>query len=267
MRIVLIILSNLVVVGLAHRRKSLDKSGTVAAWLLGSGIFLLGNGFMWFILMSFFVSSSLLTAYTRRYRPSDDSSREETSGRSYIQVLANGGLGLLLAVLYRITAADACLLAFAAAFAAANSDTWASEIGGLSKNPPVSIVTGKPMARGLSGGISPLGTAASMAGAAFIAFVFILGHGRLYGAGGQANPWFLFSLITAAGFLGSLVDSLLGATVQGKFYSCIHHRIVEKADYLGEKTRHLTGLRLINNDLVNISSALVAALFAICVWL
>ena len=264
MEIPLIILANSLITGFAYKRRSLDRSGAVAAWLVGTGIFLLGDGFMWLILMSFFLSSSFLTRYTQRYKRSDDISLKENSGRNYIQVLANGGLGLLLALLYHVTAAEACYLAFAASFAAANSDTWASEIGVLSKNPPISIISGKPIARGLSGGVSPLGTVASLAGAAFIAAIFTLGHVSFYST--QQTGWLLFSLITAAGFFGSLVDSLLGATVQGKFYSSVHNRIVEKANYFGEKTHHITGLPFINNDLVNISSALFAALLVIYIW-
>ncbi len=172
---------------------------------------------------------------------------------------------MILALLYRITAAEICILAFAASFAVANSDTWASEIGTLSKNPPVSIINGKPLPRGLSGGISLLGTVASLAGSAFIATVFSLGCAHFYTT--LEPSWRVFALITASGFIGSLVDSVLGATVQGKFYSRMHGRVVEEADYLGEKTRHLTGLPFITNDLVNLSSALLSVLIVIYVWI
>ncbi len=77
MRLLMILATNLFITGLAYKRNSLNESGAVAACLLGSGIFILGDGFMWLILMSFFLSSSFLTSYTRRYKHCDDAIVEE----------------------------------------------------------------------------------------------------------------------------------------------------------------------------------------------
>ncbi|WP_204269083.1 DUF92 domain-containing protein, partial [Klebsiella aerogenes] len=46
--------------------------------------------------------------------------------------LANGGVGLLYSVLYYITKNPSYLVLLAVSFAAANADTWATELGILS---------------------------------------------------------------------------------------------------------------------------------------
>ena len=57
--------------------------------------------------------------------------------RDWGQVLANGGLGALLAVGYAIRPQHEWLwLAYAGAMAAVNADTWSTELGVLSQNPP-----------------------------------------------------------------------------------------------------------------------------------
>jgi uncharacterized membrane protein len=63
----------------------------------------------------------------------------------------------------------AAIVMFGAATAEAASDTWAGEIGRLSKKPPVSLKTGKAVSRGVSGGVTLLGYGGGLLGAAFIA--------------------------------------------------------------------------------------------------
>jgi len=139
-----------------------------------------GRGLL--LMLAFFVSSSLLSKKTTR---------------NHRQVLANGGVAALAAV------AGAWVL-FAGALAAATADTWATEIGRHSSTPPRLITTGKPVPTGTDGGVSLLGTTGGIAGAGLIA-------GLSYGFGQRGAL-----TIALAGVVGMLVDSLLGATVQGK---------------------------------------------------
>jgi len=135
------------------------------------------------LMLAFFISSSLL-------------STKKTS-RNHRQVLANGGVAALAAL-------AGSRIAFAGALAAAAADTWASEIGRHSRALPRLITNGKPVPAGTDGGMTLLGTTAGIAGAGLIAALsYVLGQ-----RGAQA--------IAIAGFLGMIVDSLLGATVQGK---------------------------------------------------
>ena len=114
-------------------------------------------------------------------------------------MLANGGV-----------AAAAALLgswpAFAGAIAAAAADTWATEIGAHSRTPPRLISSGAPVSAGANGGVTLLGTAGGVLGAALIGgLTWVLGPRDLR----------LAAVVAVAGVLGMLIDSLLGATLQG----------------------------------------------------
>ena len=57
------------------------------------------------------------------------------------------------------------------ALAAAQADTWATEIGARASRPPRLITTSKRVPRGTSGGVTPLGTGGGVAGAVLISFI------------------------------------------------------------------------------------------------
>jgi uncharacterized protein (TIGR00297 family) len=124
--------------------------------------------------------------------------------RDHMQVVADGGLATLAAIGYGATGAELFLVLFAASMAESNADTWAREIGILSKKPPVCITDLlKKVQPGLSGGVTLLGTAASLVGSFVIALTTALAVRNL----GQK-----VAIITISDFVGALVDSVLGAT-------------------------------------------------------
>lgn len=165
--------------------KWLTPAGAAAALVVGTAT-AWGTGWRGFgLLLAFFVSGSLLT--------------KDGGRRTARQVVANGGV-----------AAAAALLgswpAFAGAIAAAAADTWATEIGAHSRTPPRLITTGTPVPAGANGGVTLLGTAGGVCGAAVIGALFwLLGPHPGRGA----------VVVAGAGVFGMLFDSLLGATLQG----------------------------------------------------
>jgi len=137
------------------------------------------------LLLAFFVSGSLLTRGGGR--------------RNARQVVANGGVAAVAAL-------AGSWPAFAGAVAAATADTWATEIGAFSRTAPRLITSGVPVARGANGGITPLGTAGGVLGAAVV--------GGLTWVLAPHLGW-LGAVAAVAGVAGMLIDSLLGATLQG----------------------------------------------------
>ncbi len=167
--------------------KWLTAGGVVAAVAVGCAT---GWGLGWrgvVLLFAFFISGSLLT------RLAGGSGGQ----RTYRQVLANGGVAALAALLGSWPIA-------AGALAAATADTWATEIGSFSPRAPRLITTWQPVTKGTDGGVTLLGTAGGISGALFIA-----GSAALLFAPAMAVVW--------AGVAGMFVDSALGATIQGKF--------------------------------------------------
>lgn len=259
----------LVVSLLAWRVKSLSASGAFAASLLGAVVFGLG-GLGWAILLlAFFISSSALSRLFRwRKRPLDEKF-SKGSQRDAKQVAANGavaGLFVLAAVLAPMSSAWAWA-AFSGALAAANADTWATELGVLGSVRPRLITTGKPVERGTSGGVSLPGSLAALGGAALIALLAVLLWGGRLQSSALSQPQSLAWLawITGSGFAGSLVDSLLGATVQAIYFCPTCQKETERypTHICGSPTRWVRGFAWLDNDWVNIICTLTGALVAL----
>jgi uncharacterized protein (TIGR00297 family) len=240
----------------------LDLSGAFAAFGVGVIVFGLG-GLAWsLVLLTFFASSSLLSKLFKDHKEETEKYSAKGARRDAAQVLANGGLASLFVLLSLFTRSDGLAwCGFAAALAAANADTWATEIGALSRVAPALITTGQPVAKGVSGGISRLGTWGSVAGAVLVALVAWLAWPWV---GNERSLWAALA-IAFAGVVGSLVDSFLGATLQGVYY-CPQCAIeTEKFPWhtCGTETVHRRGWRWLNNDWVNLGCTLAAALLAI----
>lgn len=244
----------------AWRLRWLTRSGAIAALCIGFIIFRFTGFFGWIILMLFFVTATVLGLISRRATAHWETSELQKKGgtRDWIQVLANGGIAALAALLYGISSYPHALVMYGAALAASTADTWAGEAGILSRKPPVSIRTGQPVPPGMSGGVSFLGTVSSMVGSLMIALAW-------YGAFAtyRDTTWvFLASIIAVAGIVGSLVDSLLGATIQGHYWDPEKKQITEHDYRDGKKLELCRGIRWIDNDVVNVLSNIIATLLA-----
>lgn len=238
----------------AYRRQSLTKIAAIAAFGLAASLYLIGGPLFFILLMVFFLSSTFLSGFKEeRKEKIEKELHQKTGKRDFIQVLANGGAALIMAILYGVTGSEIHVLGVAIAFAACNADTWASEIGILSQKPPISLITRKPVQWGISGGVSALGVLASIGGALLVA----LTYGLFRMADGVSFELFKeLGLIVIGGTLGALVDSLLGETLQVKYRSHETGSLTEKPTIGGIKNERVHGFTLINNDFVNFVSSL-----------
>lgn len=249
----------------AYRKKSLTLDGSVGATFLGTVIYATSGLFGSVLMIMFFISSSFLSHFKKSLKKNVVRQFEKTGHRDVFQVFANGGIGLIYSVLFYATKNPSFLVLLGVSFAAANADTWATELGILNRSNPVSLRTLKRVEKGTSGAVSLLGTTAALLGAMFIGLFTVLGF-KLFdfkSLGFSFTYAQSFAIVTLGGFAGSLIDSILGATLQGVYYSDELEGETEKSVYNGKPTLLVRGFRVINNDIVNfLSIALSSALFA-----
>ncbi|MEZ4767705.1 MAG: DUF92 domain-containing protein [Caldilineales bacterium] len=263
---------------LAYRRNSLSRSGVAGAVVTGTLIFGFGGWTWGLVLIAFFVSSTLLSHWRQTDKAELAEKFAKGERRDLGQTLANGGFGAALAVavflLVDLPGAARLgnptyaflTLAYFGAMATVNADTWATELGVLAKRAPRLITTGRAVAVGTSGGITAMGTLAALAGAAFIggcAFLFIQAAAVATTGSLLLSDLPLIGIAAAAGLAGSLVDSLLGATVQGIYWCDACQKETERRVHTcGAPTSPLRGWRWLNNDLVNFVSSVAGGLLA-----
>ncbi|MDO8538660.1 MAG: DUF92 domain-containing protein [archaeon] len=178
-------------------KKALDLKGVIVALIVGILTYFFGGASAFIALIVFFIVGEFATRLARsRYK-------KEHETRSIGNILGNA-LAPLIALIAGWN------FGFFAGVSAALADTLSSEIGLLSKSKPRMITTLKEVEPGIDGGVTLLGLIASFAGAIIIGIVFWI-----------VGPWpngiidpMLIGIIIVAGFLGSIIDSLLGATLQ-----------------------------------------------------
>lgn len=248
--------------GLAYWRRSLTPSGWLGAVIVGTMTFGFGGWSWGLTLIAFFITSSALSHYKESLKERKAAEKFAKGGRRDLwQALANGGLGALCALAYALAGRPTFLLAaFAGLMAAVTADTWATELGVLSRHRPRLITSGRPVDPGTSGGVSAVGTGASAAGALLIGLIF---YGLLVLEGAPAaTTWWVVPAALLGGLSGSLIDSLMGATVQAIYAYPDGRETERRVARDGRPTTFLRGWPWLNNDLVNLISSVAGALIA-----
>jgi uncharacterized protein (TIGR00297 family) len=271
----------------ARRTRALTPSGAAAAFVVGTLTYAAGTVGFTLVLLAFFVSSVVLSRIGRaRKHALLDTGKG--GPRDALQVIANGGVATACAIGFAFTHDALWALAFVGAYAAATADTWATEIGTLAGQAPRSIVNFRPIATGLSGGITLAGTVAEVAGALWIGIfapagilLAFIGLGADFGWSSNAPSVVGFgwsshapsaagigvreiAIVPIAGILGATVDSLLGATVQELRRCDACGRTCETDPHAcGAPTRLVRGVRGMSNDLVNLLATAAGAATAV----
>ena len=225
-----------------YRKNHLSLSGFLSASLMAALITGLGGSFYLIPIIIFFISSTIIS------KLGNSTKHKISINRSVSQVISNGGIPLLICVINHFYQHDILYFAFLASVAAANSDTWGTEIGKFSKVRPVDIISRVTLSKGTSGGITNIGLLGSVIGS------FIIGiSGYFY-----INNLKYVLLVSLSGYLGAIFDSILGSALQGRFISKDGLIISEE-----KKNNYylLTGVNIFNNDFINLCCTLSAPIF------
>ena len=191
----------------AYRLRVADLSGLFSGALVGIILIVFADARWFLVMLVFLIIGSASTRYRFEEKASAGIAESHGGVRGYVNVFANGLVGVAAAVLYGLSGGSALALAlFLGSVATAAADTMGGEIG-MTAGDPVLITTLERVPKGTNGGVTLVGEAAALCAAFTIALSgFLLGLGDL--------PMLLAA--TLAGFLGSNVDSVVGAVFENK---------------------------------------------------
>jgi len=244
----------------AWRANSLSRSGALAALVVGA--LAIAAGWSWGgLLVIYFVSTSLLTRMGAAAKERRGGGIVEKGGaRDAAQVLANGAVFAIAALLELVHPSPLWLAAGAGALAASAADSWGTEVGMLSGGAPRMITTWRVVPAGTSGGVSTAGLAATVAGALCIGVAALLLHWGIR----------VSAAAIAGGCIGALVDSLGGALVQERRRCPACDAATERTVHdCGARTERVGGVGWLNNDGINALCTLTGALVssgALALW-
>ena len=236
---------------LGYQARALTASGAVAAALIGVVIFGFGGMGAAILVIIFFISSSGLTQFKAEQKETFQLNFEKGGRRDHWQVFANGGIAAILVILHAWSGSPLCLVGFVGAMAVATADTWGTEIGVLSQRKPRSLLTWQTVPCGTSGGVTLLGTGATILGALTIGAAGLLVLG----------DWRVIPIGMMSGVLGATIDSLLGACWQA-MYTCPSCEVETESHpdhHCGAQTSYLRGWHWLNNDGVNLLATIMGA--------
>ncbi|KYN35320.1 Transmembrane protein 19 [Trachymyrmex septentrionalis] len=255
------------------RKKSLDISGGILGFFMGF-ILTLSSFAHLMALVTFFVTASKVTKFRSEQKKKMEADFKEGGQRNWIQVLCNGGMATQLALLYLLDVGSGerpidfdkeyrsswLSIGIIGAFACCNGDTWASELGTvIGMGDPFLITTRKKVPRGTNGGVSWIGLICSVIGGLVVGlFYYIMVLNTVDTAVLQlaAPQWPIIIVAAFGGLFGSILDSILGATLQ---YSGVDEKgiIVERP---GKGVKHICGKQILDNHSVNLLSTIGIAL-------
>ncbi|MCS3900960.1 TIGR00297 family protein [Methanococcus voltae] len=213
---------------ISHKKKFLDTNGIIGSSTMAF-IIIMGTSITWLlILFSFLILGSLISKVG--YKKKDKLKMGEKT-RSLKNVLANGLMPLIFVMLYIFNLLDyqTALLGYLGAIAAANSDTFSSELGMVFGGSPRLITTFKKVEVGTDGGITFGGTFFGLIGSFTIGLFAMLLFGKIE----------YLLICTISGIFGNFIDSLVGATLERR--------------------------SILNNEYVNFIATLAGSLFAIII--
>ena len=178
---------------------------------------------------------------------------QHSGARGMVQVIANALAATVAALAGFIFKKPELMIVYAAALTECLADSLASDVGVLSKKDPIDICRMKRIKKGLSGGVSLLGTLSALAGCVLMCLVSFI----YFGISAK-----VVVAVLVIPMVGIILDSVLGSLVQAKYKCTECGKNTEKALHCGAKTDHVGGIKLINNDAVNIISNFLTAILA-----
>ena len=230
-------------------KKAFNPFGLIIAFIISTIICFCGNYCAFIALLTLLIVMITTDKIGKSQKQAITINKHNDSDkRNALQVLANLLISTILIIIYKVTNNNIYLNCFFISLAISAADTTASGIGILSKN-SFNILTLKKAERGLSGNISILGLCSSLLAAMILGVINYL----------YIKSVVVFLFITVFGFIGSILDSILGC-FQVKYICNKCKSITERTYHCDTNTKYYKGIKWFDNSAVNFVSNIIVCL-------
>jgi uncharacterized protein (TIGR00297 family) len=251
----------------ALKKKSLTIGGSISAFAVGFLHCI--TGLRGLNLLVFYQVGTIATKYKLQLKATKDGTVGSTAARGASQVLSCSILSTLLSLTHAMYCGEERPIDFAsnplashltcailAHHATCLADTLASELGLLAKSSPVLITQPwRSVPSGTNGGVTLEGTLWTAVGGAIIGLStvfldYLSGLDTL-----DLRRMVLLGIFS--GLIGSILDSILGASLQQSFWDD-DKKLVYHAEGRPQLATLITGANILNNEQVNLVSTAIA---------
>lgn len=256
-----------IVAARGYLKGNVNTSGCIAGCIVGFTLSMANYCFI-MMMITFFLTSSYATKFKFNVKCNIDREYSKHGARNWIQVLCNGGIAAHIALVYLIHCGPSdvhlfsddrftckLIVAVIASISCVFGDTLSSEIGSaVSSGRPRLITTFKCVPRGTNGAVSLTGLLASVAAGLLISLTYGIFDVLFCHSIDRMIRIAFVSLIAVSSSLGgSLIDSLLGATLQLSGVT----KDAKITDDASECVSTISGIPLLDNHAVNLISCAI----------
>lgn len=243
------ILVNIIIAFIVWKKNILNRLGIGIAFLLGTEIsFFCIRAYVYLII--YFVTVVMVEHILEQ--------KEKRKGN---QVICNAFFSVVAFNIWIITRSDKYILVYACLLAGSLADTMASTWGKRYGKKTVTIIGLKKQQKGLSGGISFIGTFCSLLFSVYMAFIYaVLFWNQLPSALCRRSV-----IVLGTAFLTMFIDSVLGYFLQEKYRCERCGNIVEERMHCNSEGKLIRGIAKCSNNVVNLLSSFITFIVVLCV--
>jgi len=261
-----------------YKKGILDNTGAAMAWILAFVVVVMAGWSLWPLII-FLGLANLAGRWRKKGARFIAGDLKEGKPRDRWQVLANGGLYLVCAViayaaemdiaeLFGFTLSDGfgekCRLLALISISASSADTLSSEVGQWLGGAPRSIITGKKMPKGVSGGVTMAGFFGAILGAVAVGLCVCIDDWEVLANLMGCCKMEIFIAVAGFGVIGTLIDSILGDLLQAKYRS-VDGELLDRPEG-GDVKYPEKGFAFVSNDVVNFMTGLLVLMVACAVF-
>ena len=230
---------------------AIDYFGSLLAMLIVFSFSYLGGYRSLIFLLICYFSIFAVSKLRRKIRPG-----EKKHSRGFAQILINGGFGTFFVIAGYFAGSKALSVTGLISIAGCFIDSVSSDVGTLSRKQPFDIFRWKYTQTGLSGGVSLLGTLASLAFTVLTAVLILWA---------AALPGRCFLPVFGLIFSQTLIDTCLGSLIQVKYRCAVCGCLTEKKNHCNQATEYHGGIRFVDNNMINLISAFLVCCLSLII--